>query len=105
MGIFACDKCGCIENTASSRYWLRDLDKETKQFIGPALCSLCDPKIGKWHNIFERKNAAGLFLASDGFLYSKAEVEGEFLRWRIENQGLKIIKVIGEDSPDYDIDY
>ena len=43
MSIFRCDKCGCIENTATSMYWIRPVDKETNKFTGPALCSECDP--------------------------------------------------------------
>jgi len=46
MSIFKCSKCGCAENTALCRYWLR---KEEEP-----LCSECDPKIGKWHNCFPK---------------------------------------------------
>ena len=37
MSLFVCEKCGNIENTATSFYWTRK-DGE------PALCSVCDPK-------------------------------------------------------------
>ena len=49
MSIFICSKCGCIENTAVSNYWY---DKMKKQ---QALCSECDPKIGKWHGKFPKE--------------------------------------------------
>lgn len=45
MSLFRCEKCNHIENTATSNYWLSD----------ERLCSLCDPKIGKWHNLFPRR--------------------------------------------------
>ena len=48
MSIFKCEKCGCAENTALCRYNVR---KEGE----PALCSECDPKIGKWHNCFKKR--------------------------------------------------
>jgi len=48
MSIFKCEKCGCAENTALCRYNFREKDS-------PALCSECDPKIGKWHNSFPKK--------------------------------------------------
>ncbi len=47
MSLFRCEKCGCIENTAMCGYWW----KEEK----PALCSECDPKFGKWHNCFPKR--------------------------------------------------
>lgn len=47
MSIFVCDKCGCIDNTATTRYWMR--------CGGFALCSECDPAIGKWHGLFDRR--------------------------------------------------
>lgn len=46
MPLFQCSECGCIENTALSYYWLRD--------GRPALCSVCDPYIGRWHGRFPR---------------------------------------------------
>ena len=46
MSIFKCSKCGVAENTALCSYNFRG--------DGPALCSECDPKIGKWHNCFDQ---------------------------------------------------
>ena len=48
MSIFKCDKCGCAENTALSRFWARNKND-------PKLCSECDPKIGKWHRRFPKR--------------------------------------------------
>jgi len=48
MSLFKCEKCGCAENTALCRYNYRDKNEKD-------LCSECDPKIGRWHNCFEKK--------------------------------------------------
>ena len=47
MSVFRCEKCNCIENTATSGYWCKG-DK-------PALCSECDPELSKWHNRFPKR--------------------------------------------------
>lgn len=52
MSLFACSKCDCIENTACSNFWTRGKN--------PPLCSVCDPKIGEWHGLFERRKFAEL---------------------------------------------
>lgn len=49
MSVFKCSECGCKENTATSRF--RVFVSEDK----PALCSECDPVIGKWHNRFKKQ--------------------------------------------------
>jgi len=50
--IFACDECGCLENTALSLYWVRERGSK-------ALCSQCDPAIGCWHGRFPRRQWNG----------------------------------------------
>lgn len=69
MSLFRCEQCGTIENTATSRYWFRNHAGES----GKALCSECDPKIGKWHGIFPRENAdeAGYVTDANGYLTRK----------------------------------
>lgn len=52
MSLFACECCGVVENTALCNYWLSKDKTE-----GQALCSQCDPNIGKWHGIFPREDA------------------------------------------------
>jgi hypothetical protein len=65
MSLFRCSKCGCVENTALSRYWMR----EEK----PPLCSECDPEIGKWHGAFPKEDAdaTGYVADKSGFLRRK----------------------------------
>lgn len=67
MPIFKCTKCGMVENTATSHYWWT-VHQEKK----PALCSVCDPEIGKWHEEFPRNTPEeiGVILGPDGFLYT-----------------------------------
>jgi len=48
MPIFRCQECGCAENTALCRYWEAHHNGEKE------LCSECDPKIGRWHNKFDK---------------------------------------------------
>lgn len=52
MGLFICEECSCVENTALSRYWMRNVAIQSLR--GRTLCSKCDPEIGKWHGRFPR---------------------------------------------------
>jgi alpha-amylase/alpha-mannosidase (GH57 family) len=48
MPLFLCDKCGVIENTALSNYWVKDQTDGDK-----ALCSECSGD--GWHGTFPRQ--------------------------------------------------
>lgn len=48
MPLFVCDECECVDNTALTQYWSTAED-------APALCSECDPDIGKWHDQFPKE--------------------------------------------------
>jgi hypothetical protein len=50
-GLFVCQECSCIENTALSRFWMRKIGGRANR----ALCSECDPEIGKWHGRFPKR--------------------------------------------------
>ena len=63
MSLFRCDECGCVENTASSNYASAYMNNEKK------LCSECDPKIGVWHGLFEKRLAVSYLVGENGFLY------------------------------------
>lgn len=54
MSLFKCSECGVVENTALSLYWTR---YRRSRFDNRALCSQCNPEIGRWHNVFERVDA------------------------------------------------
>jgi len=73
----------------------KPVDKATHKFTGPALCSECNPSVGKWHGRFKKETADGLVLATDGFLYSKEYTEHETFKWRMRNQNLGIM---GEET-------
>lgn len=49
MSLFQCEECGCRENTAVCNYWVRETKADKRK-----VCSVCDPDIGKWHNLFPR---------------------------------------------------
>lgn len=68
MPVYACEKCGAVENTATSNYWPSHVHRKL-----PALCSECDPSIGRWHGLFPKKTATemGLVEGPDGFLQPK----------------------------------
>lgn len=66
MSLFRCERCGCVENTAVCHYWTR---KEGE----PALCTECDPEIGKWHGRFPKRPADDLVDDGKGFLISPEE--------------------------------
>ena len=96
MPIFRCEKCGCIENTATSNYWesKHPMDEGKPK---PLVCSECDPEIGKWHGHFPKTSAKGMILASDGFLYDPADVASDSFKFREKHQGLKVVREITED--------
>lgn len=82
MPLFCCSKCGRVENTASSLYWVRDRAE-------PPLCSACDPKIGKWHGLFEKEPADNRYVeGEDGFLYLPSELApGGYFHGRVKAEG------------------
>jgi len=69
MPIFKCEKCEAVENTACCNFWTRRSNGQ------PLLCSECDPDIGEWHNLFEKRNyREALYVETpSGFLEPAAE--------------------------------
>lgn len=65
MGLYRCEECGCVENTALARFHMRRMLGELK---GRALCSECDPGVGQWHGRFPKQDAmeAGFTLVDGG---------------------------------------
>lgn len=68
MPLFRCDKCGCVENTALSNYWMVHKSDEH-------LCSECDPEIAAWHGRFEKRPADGMLIDQMGHLWSRKSVD------------------------------
>ena len=60
MHLFECSKCHVVDNTALTNFWFESL-RDRK----PALCSECDPLIGKWHGEFPRRSMEE-YVASHG---------------------------------------
>lgn len=66
MPLFRCSKCGCVENTALSEFWVqRDFEK------ADPVCSEC--RTGTWHGKFPKKAATGYKIDQQGFLWSGHE--------------------------------
>lgn len=73
MPLFICAKCGCVENTALSSYWVRKHFKycdELEEYQGKPLCSECGMVVyehvnntgaivpGRWHGRFPKEKAS-----------------------------------------------
>jgi hypothetical protein len=69
MPLFPCRQCLAVENTACCNYWFRKSNEK------PLLCSACDPQIGKWHGVFKKRSAIGMYVDNQGHLWSAASVE------------------------------
>jgi hypothetical protein len=64
VGLFVCDLCGCVENTALGHFWGRDFNSFGPELAGKVLCSECSPSFyidgganedgGKWHGEFPK---------------------------------------------------
>lgn len=89
MPIFKCEKCNMVENTAVSNFWTRPKGS-------PALCSECDPGIGKWHGRFERMSADG-FVQKGDYLVSKEEDAFE----RELKRAMENVPKIEKSDPEY----
>jgi len=69
MPLFACSKCGCVENTALCEYWYQVAIEKKKP-----LCSECDPEIGEWHGKFEKRSAVGMLWGQRWRLLHPSEI-------------------------------
>jgi hypothetical protein len=69
VGLFICENCFCVDNTALGHYWGREKDCwEDESFNGKALCCSCIPDkfsdgsepikvYGEgWHDQFEKRH-------------------------------------------------
>lgn len=71
MGLFVCEKCECIENTALGHFWMVnrieefEWTEELSKYKNKPLCSDCAPRrfangtltgMGKWHDKFPKEH-------------------------------------------------
>ena len=82
MSTFICTRCGAIENTATSDYWVDTM--EGKQPV----CSKC--KTGVWHNKFPRKHWSEYGVGE--LLKAQKRGQGDYINAR---EHLRNIGVIG----------
>lgn len=88
MSTFLCTRCGAIENTATSDYWIDMLDGR------PVICSKC--KTGVWHNKFPRTHWSKIGV---GKILSQQKLDmGDFINGR---HHLREIGVIGSKKNTY----
>lgn len=88
MPTFICTKCGVIENTAVSDYWVRKLENKLPE------CSLCSK--GTWHGHFERKHWSCYGIKT--LLNAQKEGKGDFVNAK---EHLRNIGVIGNKTVTY----
>jgi hypothetical protein len=85
--LFSCSRCNCVEDTALCHYWSARLRQNS------AVCSACDPTIGRWHGEFPRQSDQGWISDRSGFLLDKGSVE----RWL--GQPIELFAKPGQDGP------
>jgi len=80
MSLYQCEKCGCVENTATGFFYGKDDARWPDDVRGKALCSACAPsnepdgtatEFGVWHGQFPRRSAIGMLIDQRGFLWGK----------------------------------
>ncbi|MFC5528412.1 hypothetical protein [Cohnella yongneupensis] len=74
MGLFVCDNCECVDNTALGHFWAKNIVQMKGFELGTALCSECTPDEfangekheadilttpGKWHGRFPKEKWDG----------------------------------------------
>jgi hypothetical protein len=68
MPLYACSKCGTVDNTALGDYWAQQLDAKRRGVEFKPLCTEC--LTGVWHREFPKRTAEEAGYATDerGFL-------------------------------------
>lgn len=82
MSTFLCTRCGAIENTATSDYWIDIMEGK------PPICSKC--KTGVWHGKFPREHWSKIGIAN--LLKLQKQDKGDVINAR---NHLRNIGVIG----------
>lgn len=89
MSTFLCTKCGAIENTALTDYWIDVLEKKQP------LCSKC--ATGVWHGKFRRTHWSEVGISE--ILSKQKEDVGDFINGR---EHLRNIGAIGSKKNTYE---
>ena len=110
MSLFVCAKCGCVDNTATSSYWMLtneymvdkfDYAKELQPYKGMGLCSECgrlatspdgrDVVVpGKWHGKFPKEKATEEQLKKEQDILLQETIEQRYFAEQVETIVLKI---------------
>lgn len=121
MSLFVCAKCGCVDNTATSSYWMLtneymvdkfDYAKELQPYKGMGLCSECgrlatspdgrDVVVpGKWHGKFPKKKATEEELKRVGYKIDQYMDYIKFINDNVDEENKIIydtIMMIGDAS-------
>lgn len=61
---------------------------------GGVLCSECDPAIGAWHGAFQKRQAAGMLVDDQGFLWSRKSVDSGQLP--SSRRVVGVVAIVGE---------
>ena|SRR5258708_28796010 len=85
MAIFRCSKCGRDEDTALSNYWSARLREM------PTVCSLCDPKIGKWHREFHEEGTKRHTRRARAALFETWLADGSRLGIEVGEEGRHVL--------------
>lgn len=105
MGLYVCEKCGCIENTALGFYWSRNVVTMNwpDEYKNKALCSECGPttysdgtptNYGKWHDRFPKRSADGMFVDDLGYLWSKENIDNKQIPLHRTIIGVIVVRTI-----------
>jgi hypothetical protein len=76
MPLFMCSRCGCVDNTATSKFWEQQMTAVELGIEHKPLCAECSPQVRRWHGHFPRKLAEGFVADQRGFIYTPEQAAG-----------------------------
>jgi hypothetical protein len=77
MPLYECSACHAVDRTSLANFWNRLREKN------PALCSECDPEIGKWHGQFEKLTAEDFLKRFPGDVQERTDHPSKALRFAV----------------------
>ena len=72
MPLYRCSQCGCVENTATGRFWGQTWAIRKGDSDG-CKCSEC--LTGTWHGRFPKTSADGMVEDEGGFIWMEDEIK------------------------------